>query len=384
MVTTVTVGWLALELTGSPLGVGLVLGSRAIPRLFLAAPIGAASDYRDRRRMLQGANLMGVALALSAAAIAFLGWLTFPILLAIALLEGAFDVAETTVKKAYLCDVVGRRDLVNGMTLEEMGNKITGVLGALVAGFALARLGATGPFLFMALGFLAGAAVLQKAPASAWSPRPDGPRLALTRRGLALLARNRALLIVVAITITAEILLFSSEALLPSFARDVLEVDEIGLGTMGSVRNLGSVIGLLLLAVLSKWLRPGPLLLWTTGAFAAALIVFSVMTSYTGSLVILLLVGMAFASVDALQPALVQQNVADSERGAAVGVWNLARGLGPLGNIEIGLIAATLGTPAAQMLNASLALVVVIMVVLLQRRFGFSLSADRHKPIQEA
>jgi len=384
MVTTVTVGWLALELTGSPLGVGLVLGSRAIPRLFLAAPIGAASDYRDRRRMLQGANLMGVALALSAAAIAFLGWLTFPILLAIAILEGAFDVAETTVKKAYLCDVVGRRDLVNGMTLEEMGNKITGVLGALVAGFALARLGATGPFLFMALGFLAGAAVLQRAPVSAWSPRPDGPRIALPRRGLALLARNRALLSVVAITITAEILLFSSEVLLPSFARDVLEVDEIGLGTMGSVRNLGSVIGLLLLAVLSKWLRPGPLLLWTTGAFAAALIVFSVMTSYSGALVILLLVGMAFASVDALQPALVQQNVADSERGAAVGVWNLARGLGPLGNIEIGLIAATLGTPMAQMLNASLALVVVIMVVLLQRRFGFSLSADRHKPMQEA
>ena len=376
IVTTITVGWLALDLTGSALGVGLALASRAVPRLFLAAPIGAVSDYYDRRRMLQAANLFGATLAMSAAAAAFAGWLTFPVLLVVAVLEGTFDVAETTVKKAYLCDVVGKRDLVNGMTWEEMGNKLAGIVGAMVAGMALARFGAAGPFLFMAAGFVAGAAVLQRAPASAAAPRPAHRRLGVVARGLALLARNRALLLIVVVTMTAEVLLFSSEVLLPSFARDVLLVDEVGLGTMSSVRNIGSVVGLLLLAGLSRWLRPGPLLLWTTGLFGVALLAFSMSSSYPGSLAILFLVGMVFASVDALQPALVQQKVADEERGAAIGVWNLARGLAPLGNLEIGALATTLGTPMAQSLNATAALAVIVVAAMLQRRPEYNLATD--------
>lgn len=380
-VTTVTVAWLSLELTGSPIGVGLALASRAVPRLFLAAPVGAISDYYDRRRMLQAANLFAAVLAVSAAVTAFAGWLTFPVLLAIGVLEGSFDVVETTVKKAYLCDVVGKRDLVNGMTWEEMGNKVAGIAGAFVAGVALARLGTPAPFLFMAGGFVAGAAALQRAPVYAVVPRPTHRRLGATARGMALLARNRALLLIVVLTMAAEVLLFSSEVLLPSFARDVLQLDEVGLGTMGSVRNIGSVIGLLLLAGLSRWLRPGPLLLWTTGGFSIALLAFSASSAYGNSLALLLLVGMAFASVDALQPALVQQKVADDERGAAIGVWNLARGLAPVGNLEIGLLAASFGAPVAQALNAAAALAIVLVAMLAQRRPEFNLAADNRSDV---
>ena len=179
----------------------------------------------------------------------------------------------------------------------------------------------------------------------------------------------------------AAVLLFSSEVLLPSFARDVLQLDEVGLGTMGSVRNIGSVIGLLLLAGLSRWLRPGPLLLWTTGGFSIALLAFSASSAYGNSLALLLLVGMAFASVDALQPALVQQKVADDERGAAIGVWNLARGLAPVGNLEVGLLAASFGAPVAQSLNAAAALAIVLVAMLAQRRPEFNLAADNRSEV---
>ena len=374
IMTNITVGWLALDLTGSPFAVGVALASRAVPRLFVAAPIGALSDFYDRRRMLQAANLFGAALAVSAAVAGFGGWLTFPVLLAIAVLEGLFDVVETTVKKAYIFDVVGKVDVVNGMTWEEMGNKIAGVAGAFVAGITLARLGPGGPFAVMSAAFAVGALVLQWAPSTEVAERPAKHERGATARGLALLVRNRALLLIVIVTATAEILLFSSDVALPSFARDVLAADETQFGTMGSVRNMGGITGLLLLAALSRHVRPGSMLLGATGLFAVGLIAFSSSTSYGLSLALLLLVGVAWAAVDALQPALVQQRVADHERGAAIGVWNLSRGLAPIGDLEIGALAAALGPAAAQSINALAALSIVGAVVMLQRRQDWSLS----------
>ena len=48
----VALGWMALEVTGSPLGVGRVFATRQVPRLVLAVPFGALSDRADRRRLL--------------------------------------------------------------------------------------------------------------------------------------------------------------------------------------------------------------------------------------------------------------------------------------------------------------------------------------------
>jgi hypothetical protein len=41
MMSQIAIGWLALELTGSPLGVGIAVASRALPRIVLGVPFGA-------------------------------------------------------------------------------------------------------------------------------------------------------------------------------------------------------------------------------------------------------------------------------------------------------------------------------------------------------
>ena len=60
---------------------------------------------------------------------------------------------------------------------------------------------------------------------------------------------------------------------------------------------------------------------------------------------------LAWGSVDALLPTVLQQNVGDMDRGAAVGIWNLSRGFGPLGQLEIGALATIIGVAATQALN---------------------------------
>jgi len=388
-VASVTFGWLALELTGSPVAVGTIFAVRNLPRLLFGVPIGALSDRMDRRRMLQGVNLLGAVMALAAAGLGLTGNLTFVGLLVVAFLEGAFDTVESTLGRTLVYDLVGGGEAVNGMALEQLGNRGVGAAGSVAAGVLLAWYGSAAPFLCMSIAFVGAVAVLTLIPQDLRSPTrhtslPDAParragepsRLGTALKGFALLWRNPAVLLLAAIGAGAEIFAFSSEALLPSFARDILEVGETGLGNLTAARQIGGVAGLLTLAGLSTRLRPGKLLLWMCGLFAVALIAFAGSASYALSLFLMLGIGVAWAALDVLLPKLVQDRVPDGERGAAVGIWNLSRGTGPLGSLETGAVAAALGAPVAQVINAGVFLVVVIAAAVLQRAPRWRISSS--------
>ena len=52
----VVLGWLALELTNSPLLVGVALALRMVPLLIVGLPAGVLADRGDRLALLRGAN----------------------------------------------------------------------------------------------------------------------------------------------------------------------------------------------------------------------------------------------------------------------------------------------------------------------------------------
>ena len=182
------------------------------------------------------------------------------------------------------------------------------------------------------------------------------------------LLRTPAVLVFAVIALSAEVFAYSSEALAPSFARDILHAGEQGLGNLVAARNAGGVVGLLLLGSVARWVRPARLLPLICVGFGLALTAFSFSTSYLLSLALMGMVGIAWGSVDALLPTVLQQNVDDSERGAAVGVWNLSRGFGPLGQLEIGALATTIGVAATQAINGLAFAATVIIVMLVYRR----------------
>ena len=93
--------------------------------------------------------------------------------------------------------------------------------------------------------------------------------------------------------------------------------------------------------------------------FAIALIALSTTRSMLSAGTIILFVGAAWAVLDSLLPTALQFNVANEHRGASVGIWNLSRGFAPIGQIEIGWLAAGIGAAAAQAANGAVFLAVV-------------------------
>src|SRR5262245_29597275 len=83
----------------------------------------------------------------------------------------------------------------------------------------------------------ASAAALLGAASPTRAARPDGESLWRGVVGFAAAMRtDRALLVLMLLTASAEILGFSHQALLPSLARDVLRAGPEGLGTLNAAR----------------------------------------------------------------------------------------------------------------------------------------------------
>ncbi len=378
MMSQIAIGWLALELTGSPLGVGIAVASRALPRIVLGVPFGALSDRQDRRMILQLTNFFGAAVSAGAVATTLFGSLSFGLLVGIAVLVGVFDVAETSVSRALVYDLVGSKQALNGMALVSLADKLFAVLGALSAGVLLSLVGASGAFGGMgAAYFLSALSLIGVKRAYRWQRSEEDESSPAERptgkftKNLVMIWKNPGLLLLAGIAVTMEVFAFSSDVLLPSFARDIFKVGESGLGIMTAVRNVGGVVGVLVLAGISTRVRQGPLLGIACVVFGLGIAAFASSPAFALALFVLFIIGMTWASVDSLLPTLLQYSVKDEERGASVGVWNLSRGLGPLGHLEVGAIAGAIGASLALTINGGLIIIIIALIVLYYRAKGF-------------
>ena len=363
--------WLALERTESALGVAVVMTALFIPRLFLAYPVGAHSDRADRRRLLQYTNVAGTAFALLAAPIIDQSWFDFWGLVALALLIGSVDTFQVTLANSYVFDLVGPAEAVNGMCLQQLAHRVFGVVGGFLGGWLLEEVSAEAVLLAMAGAYAISVGLLlgRAAPARfSGMPAPDeleptfGPgMLAALKR----LAGNRLLVLFAALGLAAEILAYSSDVLVPGFARDIFRVGETEYGTLISVRNAGGILALLLLGAASRSVNSERLSLASCALFALGLVWFALSPTLYVAFGAIFVVGVAYSAVDALLPVSVQHAVRDEDRGAASGLLICARGASPIGQFEIGLLAGVMGVAATQLVNGLLFFAVTLVAIVL-------------------
>ena len=165
-------------------------------------------------------------------------------------------------------------------------------------------------------------------------------------------------LLLALIALSAEVFGYSNEVLWGPFVQDVLQGDEVGLGNLVGLLNAGGIAGLLLLGIAHR-IKPDKAVFLVAAGFAIALMAFSSTRSMLAAGTVILFVGAAWAALDSLLPTALQLSVPNEQRGAAVGIWNLSRGFGPIGHLEIGALAAVIGVATTQAANGLLFLAVV-------------------------
>ena len=361
--TSVAVGWLALEATGSSLAVGLTFAARLTPALLLGIPIGVLVDRVDRRRMLIGTNLAGTAVYLLLASAPPGGAAAIAALVLASIALGAVETARGTASRAYAFDLAGRSAATRALVWMNLGTAMVGAVGAIVGGVVLERAGASLAFVLAGIGTSVAAALLvagrRRGPDGRSASASASPSL---RSSFTLLGRERIVRYIVIVVIAGEVLGFETTTLFPALARDVLHADAGGLGAMSAAQNIGGFVGLVALARSGLRARGGWFLVSTAILLGASLAALAFSRELFVALAVLVVVGAAMALLDTIGQTLVQHQVPDHERGAAVGIWYFAIGFGPLGHLGLGAIAGAAGV-ATTLAVSGLALVAVAAVV---------------------
>jgi MFS family permease len=357
----VAVGWELYERTGSPLALGLVGLAQVLPVLLLAIPSGHVADRHSRKKLIVIAQVI---LVISSMGLAILSVQRGPVSLVylFLILTGVGQAIHRPARWSILPQVVPRELLLSAVTWNSSAWQIAAMAGPALGGIVIALDGAAACYLLNAscsaavialtLSLRLRTVVRDSEPVS-WRSVLAGFRFVL---GTDLILA----------TITLDLLavfLGGAVALLPIYARDILQIGPRGLGWLRAAPSIGSFLMALMLAHRPPMRQAGKSLLWAVAGFGVATMVFGISTNPYLSFAMLLLTGALDNISVVVRQTLVQLLTPDAMRGrvSAVNAVFVASS-NELGEFESGVAARLLGTVASVVIGGAGTVLVVLAV----------------------
>jgi hypothetical protein len=195
--------------------------------------------------------------------------------------------------------------------------------------------------------------------------------------GLHYIWRNKLLLGTISLDLFA-VLLGGAVALLPVYAKEILNVGAYGLGMLRSAPALGAMTMGLIVAHWPLRRRAGAVMLWCVFAFGVFTVLFGVSRSVPLSLAFLFLVGASDTVSVIVRHTLLQLATPDRMRGRVSAVNMIFIGASnEVGQFESGLTAQWLGTVPAVVLGG---IGTMIIVAIWARSFPALRNVDELAP----
>ena len=193
----ITIGWLALDITGSALHSILTVAVRALPVLILGPLGGVLADRLDRRKLVMGAQVVMVSSALTFGVLLANGmidiiWHVYGYMLVSGI---AFAFVQPT-RQALVANTVPREDLGNALALNAMAVTSMRLAGAAISGILIETLDFHWNF-FVESGLYVGMIVLlapMKTPYRRESDAKKSSPLADLKEGLGFIFASREML----------------------------------------------------------------------------------------------------------------------------------------------------------------------------------------------
>ncbi len=258
--------WLILDLTGSKAATGGAATISYLPSLLFGVGAGLAVDRWNRRRVLVGSDALRALLLLAGGALYFTHRITAPSLTAI-----AFGVATSAVffypaRDSLLPELVPAERLAGANAWIQISQQGAFFAGPLLAGLLIRRLGVGSTFPAGAALFAGSLLLLVAMGRVGRAHRAEGPRPGLLedfRGGLAAIARDRALVLLLALT-GLDNLFIMGPAIVGNavLVRETIHGDAAAYALLEATYGVGMILGSLVLTRLGPRLPQGRLVLW--------------------------------------------------------------------------------------------------------------------------
>ncbi len=378
------VSWIVYDMTRSETMLGLVSAAGTLPGLAVGLVAGALADRVAPKVMILG---MQVGQMICALVLAWLIWLDVIRIWQMALILALTRVCvtfEMPSRQVFLYDLVGKGSLMNAIALNSGLFNASKVVGPALAGQCLALLGRTACFVLNGLSYLAAIAALLLIRRPHRPIPKERAEAGGLLGGLAYLGRDRHVRALFVSLTFFGVIGMGYSALIPAYARNVVETGTYGYSVLLASGGLGATLGALALASLGGFRRRDRLVSGGMALFGVALAVSGFLPSWlireghgwaalpAGSIG-LFLAGFGALVFYAATQTMIQISVPDGLRGRVMGVWMIAfSGSVPVGSLWAGSLADHVGVAAVMLVSSVLCLVAA--------GFLIATGALRHSP----
>ena len=351
-------------ITGSSFAVGAIGLFQAVPLLTLGLFGGAIADAVDRRRLLLLTQIGLAAVSLILAIVTQLGVASVPLLYLLTALGACFSALDSPTRASLGPTLVERRHIRAAIALNQTIWQLAAVVGSLLAGVVIARVGLAGAYWVDVLSFAA-------AFIAVWNmrtpPRVPTERLPVVRavvEGVRYLGASRILLATMALDFLATFF-GSPRALFPYYADRIFHVGPEGLGLLYASMGVGALVAALGSGWTAHVKRQGLTVLIAVTVWGVAITAFGFLDDRTfGVACVLLAVAAGADTVSSIfRGTILQLVVPDALRGRLNAINLMFVAGGPyLGQFESGAVAG-LWSPVAAVVSGGIACVASVFAI---------------------
>jgi len=335
----------------SALYVGLLGLATFLPLFFLALPAGVVADRYARRTVLFICFAAEAVCAGALVGASEIGALSVPFLIGVAFAFGIARAFRAPAGVALAPMLVPKVLMPRAIAWNSLAFQVATITGPARAGYLVGRWSS-------AHAYSVSVALYMFSMVGLWFiSKPTKPqvqaasRLSQVKEGLSYIWNTKVVLGAISLDLFA-VLLGGATALLPVFARDILEVGAQGFGLLRSAPAVGAAVVALVLATRPIQRRAGPAMLGGVAIFGLATVVFGLSKSFWLSLGALATLGAADMVSVYVRQTLIQIVTPDAMRGRVASVSFLFIGASnELGEFESGVTARLFGPVFAAVLG---------------------------------
>ncbi len=387
---SVAQSWLVLQLTGSPLMLGLVAAVQFLPVMLLGLFGGLIADGLPKRKTLIGTQTVQMTLAFVLFGLVITGTVAVWHIILLGLLLGLSNAIDMPTRQSFAVEMVGRDDVGNAVAMNSALFNAARILGPAVAGLVIGAFDISVAFFVNGVSFLAviGAYALMRDEELRSPPLLDRPRTVAAVRdnlseGLRYVRVTPLVLLPVLVVGLVSTFGMNFSVIIPALARDVLHTDAAGYGFLMSASGIGSLLAALGLAFMGRP-RPG---LIAAGALTLGLaeVGTGAIRSFPFAIGLMFLVGLGGIAMAATANTVIQLAVPDRLRGRVMSVYTTVfAGSTPIGGLLMGGLASRAGVDVSLLVSGGLCAVIGLAAAVWLRRIHAESVGARRRSVEQA
>jgi MFS family permease len=357
----IVLGWQIYDLTNSALALGMIGLVQFLPPLLLTLVSGEVADRVDRRTIVRWTYVIQTIVTLSLLGLTLLDKPPVAAFYIMVLLLALARTFEGPANQALLPSLVPREILSRSVAAYSSASRVANLTGPSIGGLIYGFGAATDYAVCLVLIMMAAIASFMLPAPAPLKPGKQKVSWETMIGGLVFVWNTPILLGVLSLDLMATFF-GGVAALLPIFARDVLDIGPVGFGILRSSPSIGALLMALILAKYPINRAAGQVIFGGVVIYGIATIIFALSHNVLLSICTMFMMGAGDTISQVNRKTLLQVMTPDSVRGRVSAVSSLSVNIGgQLGQFESGVTAAMMGTVGSVLFGGCAVLCVVAL-----------------------